>query len=43
MKCGFGCGYALDLGYIDEAVWRRWRDEYQMITRMLQVLINRAG
>jgi four helix bundle protein len=34
--------YALDLGYIDEAVWRRWRDEYQAITRMLQSLINRA-
>src|SRR3954454_18654006 len=26
--------YAFDLGYIDEAVWRRWRDEYQMIVRM---------
>src|SRR5712691_10429673 len=30
--------YALDLGYIDEAVWRRWRDEYQIISRMLQSL-----
>src|SRR6266849_3256682 len=30
--------YALDLGYIDEAIWRRWRDEYQMISRMLQSL-----
>jgi four helix bundle protein len=29
--------YALDLGYIDEANWRRWRDEYQVISRMLQV------
>src|SRR5713101_5241062 len=34
--------YALDLGYIDEAVWRRWRDEYQMITRMLQSLASKA-
>jgi four helix bundle protein len=35
--------YALDLGYIDEAVWRRWRDEYQVITRMLQSLASKAG
>ena len=35
--------YALDLGYIDEAVWKRWRDEYQIITRMLQRLTTRAG
>src|SRR5436305_3653627 len=34
--------YALDLGYIDEAVWRRWRDEYQMISRMLQSLAVKA-
>ena len=34
--------YALDLGYIDEAVWRRWRDEYQTITRMLQSLRSKA-
>src|SRR5947209_17613980 len=34
--------YALDLGYIDEAVWRRWRDEYQMISRMLQSLAATA-
>ena len=34
--------YALDLGYIDEAVWRRWRDEYQMISRMLQSLAGKA-
>jgi four helix bundle protein len=34
--------YALDLGYIDEAVWRRWRDEYQMISRMLQSLAAKA-
>jgi four helix bundle protein len=30
--------YALDLGYIEEAVWQRWRDEYQSIVRMLQSL-----
>src|ERR1700739_3028916 len=30
--------YALDLAYIDEAAWKRWRDEYQMISRMLQSL-----
>jgi four helix bundle protein len=34
--------YALDLGYIDEAVWRRWRDEYQTISRMLQSLAGKA-
>jgi four helix bundle protein len=34
--------YALDLGYIDETVWRRWRDEYQMISRMLQSLAGKA-
>ena len=34
--------YALDLGYVDDAVWRRWRDEYQVISRMLQVLIGKA-
>ena len=35
--------YALDLGYIDEALWQRWRDEYQMISRMLQSLSGKAG
>ena len=30
--------YCLDLGYVDEATWRRWRDEYQEISRMLQGL-----
>ena len=34
--------YAFDLGYIDETVWRRWRDEYQMISRMLQSLAAKA-
>ncbi len=30
--------YALDLGYIDEPTWQRWRDEFQVISRMLQTL-----
>ena len=30
--------YCLDLDYIDEAMWRRWRDEYQTIAKMLQAL-----
>ena len=34
--------YALDLGYIDEAVWKRWRNEYQMISRMLHSLAAKA-
>jgi four helix bundle protein len=35
--------YALDLGYIDEATWRRWRDEYHAIAKMLQGLHGRSG
>ena len=27
--------YCLDLGYIDEATWQRWRDEYESIAKML--------
>ena len=30
--------YCLDLSYIDEASWQRWRDEYEQIARMLQGL-----
>jgi four helix bundle protein len=30
--------YAFDLGYLDERAWRQWRDEYQVVTRMLQKL-----
>src|SRR5437868_860565 len=30
--------YALDLGYIDEPTWQRWRDEFQIISRMLKAL-----
>ena len=30
--------YALDLGYVEEATWSRWRDEYQEVSRMLSGL-----
>ena len=30
--------YCLDLGYIDEPTWSRWRDEYHEIAKMLQGL-----
>ena len=30
--------YCRDLGYIDEPAWRRWRDEYHEIAKMLQGL-----
>ncbi len=32
--------YCLDLGYIDEAMWQDWRDEYQAIAKMLQGLMR---
>jgi four helix bundle protein len=32
--------YCLDLGYIDEAMWQAWRDEYQAIAKMLQGLMR---
>jgi four helix bundle protein len=32
------CRYCLDLGYIDEATWQTWRQEYREIARMLQGL-----
>ena len=35
--------YCLDLGYIDEPVWRRWRDEYQEIAKMLNGLCSKSG
>jgi four helix bundle protein len=34
--------YGLDLGYIGEPDWQRWRDEYQEISRMLQGLHRKA-
>ena|SRR5690242_16629119 len=35
--------YGLDLGYIDEATWRQWRDEYHEISRMLQGLYAKSS
>ena len=32
-----------DLGYIDGTCWQRWRDEYQAIARMLQMLHAKAA
>ena len=34
--------YALDLGYVEEPLWREWRDEYQAITKMLQSLLSKS-
>ena len=30
--------YAFDLGYVDEATWSRWREEYQEVAKMLSGL-----
>ena len=30
--------YCLDLGYVDEATWQSWRQEYHEISKMLQGL-----
>jgi len=30
--------YCLDLGYINEEVWKTWRDEYKEISKMLSKL-----
>ena len=32
--------YCLDLKYVDEEAWKRWRDEYEQIAKMLQGLIK---
>jgi four helix bundle protein len=32
--------YCLDLGYIEEAMWKAWRDDYQAIAKMLQGLMR---
>jgi four helix bundle protein len=32
--------YCLDLGYIDEAMWKTWRDDYQAIAKMLRGLMR---
>ena len=34
--------YALDLGYLEEPLWREWRDEYQSIAKMLQSLAAKS-
>ena len=34
--------YALDLEYLDEPNWREWRDEYQIIAKMLQSLVAKS-
>jgi four helix bundle protein len=34
--------YAFDLGYVDEQTWRKWRDEYQIVSRQLQALASRS-
>ena len=35
--------YCLDLNYVDEAMSERWRDEYIVIAKMLQVIYRRWG
>ena len=35
--------YCLDLGYIDEATWQRWRDTYQEVAQMLHGLRQKVG
>ena len=37
------CRYCLDLGYIDEATWQAWRQEYREIAKMLQALHRNTG
>ena len=32
--------YCLDLGYITEEIWERWRDECEEIAKMLQGMIR---
>jgi four helix bundle protein len=34
--------YCFDLGYIDQATWQRWRDEYEAVAKMLQGLWNKV-
>ena len=35
--------YCLDLGYIDDTTWQRWRDEYEVIAKMLNGLHSSIG
>ena len=32
--------YCFHFGYIDEALWRKWRDDYQEVARMLNGLVD---
>jgi four helix bundle protein len=34
--------YCLDLGYIEQTIWQRWRNEYHQIAKMLQGLIAKS-
>jgi len=34
--------YCVDLGYIEQDDWQRWRDEYEHIAKMLQGLSART-
>ena len=34
--------YAYDLGYVSEADWRRWRDEYEAVAKMLNGMSRRS-
>ena len=35
--------FCLDLGYIDDVCWKRWRDEYKLIAQMLQSLHSKSS
>jgi four helix bundle protein len=35
--------FCLDLGYLDQATWRRWRDGYKEVAQMLQGLRRSIG
>jgi four helix bundle protein len=37
------CEYCSDLGYVEQAVAMRWREEYVAISSMLQGLIRKVG
>ena len=37
------CRYCFDLGYVDEDIWRQWRDEYHETAKMLQGLVQKSG
>ena len=37
------CRYCLDLGYLEEATWQAWRQEYREIAKMLQAPYRKIG